>query len=457
MSETANTIHDMPDLKRWWEGSPLDKALSAIENNKDPEVIESWDVGFDNTLLALSVNLWDPVSCNWEVVWSVWTDENENYVVVFDDPNKTITPWSKIEINWKEAEIVNDGNVISLVWNLNEVEVVADSLFNGITPRPAKPIEMSFWNESLNPIATNRDSILNLDNMYWIKVWDIVFVEWEKVWQVWFNETIWLHVDFDENHKTIENNKKVTIWGFEFKILEKGMLSPLITLPEIAVVDSPIENGEGTWLRLEDITVALWNNLNKEIFIDTINDVTANWTTEQMAKVAELMPILKDPNKNNDWSSPMVKLFQKNELSLNGQQADWVLGGVTFDKMQKWLWIIPKNRIRTKDIFDNNKQIYKIRSTKDLNNKFSNFAVASLTVNTMMQNINWPKKFLFSNDWKVIIPDNLIWSLNSQDENQNIYTPESKIGDWELMDNWDINISQNGYHLTTIDHTARFW
>jgi hypothetical protein len=176
-----------------------------------------------------------------------------------------------------------------------------------------------------------------------------------------------------------------------------------------------------------------------------------------MAKVAELMPILKDPNKNNDWSSPMVKLFQKNELSLNGQQADWVLGGVTFDKMQKWLWIIPKNRIRTKDIFDNNKQIYKIRSTKDLNNKFSNFAVASLTVNTMMQNINWPKKFLFSNDWKVIIPDNLIWSLNSQDENQNIYTPESKIGDWELMDNWDINISQNGYHLTTIDHTARFW
>ena len=472
MSETCNTIYDMPDLKRWWEGSPLDKALTALDIEEDREVgnvAEPLGNSLHNTALELSVNIWDPVLCNWERVWSVWKDEDANYIVVFDDPTKTITSWSKIEINWKEAEIVNDGNVISLVWNLNEVEVVADSLFNGIKPRPAKPIEINYWNEYINPITSNRDSILNLDNMYWIKVWDIVFVEWERVWQVWFNETIWLHVDFDENHKTIEDNKKVTIWWFEFKILQKWMLSPLVTLPEVAVIDSPIENGERTLLRLEDITVYLWKDLNTDILIDTINDLANNGTEEQKTKIGKLKAILWDKSKNSDWSSPMVESFQKNELSITNQWADWKFWVKTFEKTKQWLGILPNGWIKTWKVEDYNwlKEIYKVRGknlidkTANTINTFSNQIGARFDIkqNIMVQNRYGLKNFVLFNDWKIKIPDEFASIINWKDAEGKVYDPQ-KDDKWNVMCDWEcglnefwkpcINISQNNVSLYSI-------
>ena len=473
--EWFNTIYDNLDLKWWWKISPLDKTLRKIETNKLDEMRWITKPLYNEVMNSIWVHEWDPVLVAWEKVWTVWFNETIGLHVDFDSEHSTITD-TDITINWKNFTILQD-HTISPVITVDQVDVVAHDESKQIDSIPTpRYIDTKLWDSKLSDlkipnIYEGRVWTLN-ENELWINVWDPVFVSGEQVWVVWFNNTLWLHVDFDDNHTTIskEDYNNIRIWEWQGKpctVLESGKISPVVTLPEVAVVDTAIESG--SMFNLEDITVYLWKDLNTEILVDTINDLANNGTSEQKTKIEELKAVLWDKSKNSDWSSPMVESFQKNELSITNQWLDWKFWVQTFEKTKQWLWILPNGWINTWKIEDYNwpKEIYKVRGknlidkTTNTINTFSNqiWAQFDIKQNIMVQNKYGLKNFVLFNDWKIKIPDEFALIINWKNAEGKIYEPQKDdkwnvICDWECGLTWDwkscIKISQNNVNLYDI-------
>lgn len=424
------------------------------------------------------IHKWDLVLVNWEPVWTVWFDNNKWLHVVFDTEHSTITG-TDITINWKKFTILEDHS-ISPEERIGQVDVIAPNELPTFKPKQATHIDSQLWgNTSSDLIIPNRYEgriwTLN-ENEWWIKQWDPVLVNWESVWTVWFDNEKWFYVVFDENHTTIDSKDydKITIGEppMPFTIIEPPenhgneknyMISPIVTLPEVAIVDTAIESGR--MFNLEDITVYLWKDLNTGILVDTINDLANNGTEEQKTKIGKLKAVLCDKSKNLDWSSPMVESFQKNELSIWGLWHDWKFWVQTFEKTKQWLGILPNGWIKTWKVEDYNwlKEIYKVRGknlidkTTNTVNTFSNqiWAQFDIKQNVTLQGLTGLKNFVLFNDWKIKVPNEFASVINWQDSEWHFHELKwNNICDWKSGITWDwkpcIKISHNNVSMFDI-------